>query len=239
MPRSEIMQIDEFTLNVTYKNIKNSYVRLIPQLGQILLSVPLHATRADIEDLIRVKRSWILQHLKAAASDYEAPRSYAYVQNGCAYLWGKCYTLRECTPRPCLRADFTDDECLVNSPIPLVPYMYEELVKNRLRSELELEIGKIWESTQRLVGVQAQEWRVRDMHSRWGTCNINKKRIWLSLHLAQHSKECLRYVLIHELVHLLVKSHNAQFRHYMSQFMPEWSFVKARLNRGLRFDNPE
>jgi hypothetical protein len=69
------------------------------------------------------------------------------------------------------------------------------------------------------------------MRTRWGSCNIRARRIWLSLELARKPVECLEYVLVHELVHLLERRHNQRFIAYMDQFLPTWRLARAELNR--------
>ena len=72
------------------------------------------------------------------------------------------------------------------------------------------------------MGVPVAEWRVKRMRTRWGTCNIRARRIWLSLELAKHPVECLEYVVVHEMVHLLERRHNARFKSLMDKFLPDW-----------------
>ena len=71
------------------------------------------------------------------------------------------------------------------------------------------------------------------MRTKWGTCNINQKRIWINLQLAKKTPECLVYVVTHELVHLLERNHNEQFQKYMDIFLPEWRIVKEKLNQQM------
>ena len=61
------------------------------------------------------------------------------------------------------------------------------------------------------------------MKTRWGTCNIEKRRIWLNLELAKKSPRCLEYIVVHEMVHLLERLHNERFRMVMNQFYPSGS----------------
>lgn len=79
------------------------------------------------------------------------------------------------------------------------------------------------------MGLHANEWRIRDMKTRWGTCNIRERRIWLSLHLAKYPPQCLEGVITHELVHLLERGHNKRFYHFMDLFYPDWRTVKKML----------
>jgi predicted metal-dependent hydrolase len=68
------------------------------------------------------------------------------------------------------------------------------------------------------------------MTTRWGTCNTKTGKIWFNLQLAKKSQECLEYVILHELVHLVEKSHNERFVSLMDKYMPMWREVKATLN---------
>jgi predicted metal-dependent hydrolase len=85
-----------------------------------------------------------------------------------------------------------------------------------------------WE---KIIGVKANGWGVKQMRTRWGTCNIEERRIWVNLQLAKKPKSCLEYIVVHELVHLLERNHNEQFVAYMDEFMPKWRVHRDELNR--------
>ena len=68
------------------------------------------------------------------------------------------------------------------------------------------------------------------MKTRWGTCNIGARRIWMNLDLAKKPFQCLEYVLVHELVHLLERRHNRRFWNLMDKFMPQWRLQRDVLN---------
>jgi predicted metal-dependent hydrolase len=69
------------------------------------------------------------------------------------------------------------------------------------------------------------------MKTRWGSCNGHAGRIWLNLELAKKSPVCLEYILVHEMVHLLERSHNERFRSLMDMVMPNWRLFREELNR--------
>ncbi|WP_407689995.1 SprT-like domain-containing protein [Risungbinella massiliensis] len=79
--------------------------------------------------------------------------------------------------------------------------------------------------------MEVDSWGVKLMKTKWGTCNISAKRIWLNLELAKKPKHCLEYVVVHEMVHLLERNHNDRFVAYMDRFMPRWRVYKEELNR--------
>ena len=75
------------------------------------------------------------------------------------------------------------------------------------------------------------EWGIKKMRTRWGTCNVDARRIWLNLELAKKPASCLEYILVHEMVHLLERHHNDRFRQLMDRLMPQWRLLRHELNR--------
>ena len=105
----------------------------------------------------------------------------------------------------------------------------EKILKEWYRSQMREAVPPIFAECEALTGVRAKEWRIRDMKTRWGTCNTAKSRIWLNLRLVQMPPECLKYVIIHELTHLLEPGHNQRFYHFMDCFLPEWRAVRKAM----------
>jgi predicted metal-dependent hydrolase len=81
------------------------------------------------------------------------------------------------------------------------------------------------------IGVTVDDWQVKQMKTKWGTCNIEKKRIWINLELAKKPIHCLEYIIVHEMIHLLERHHNDRFLTLMEKNMPQWKFYKEELNR--------
>jgi len=90
--------------------------------------------------------------------------------------------------------------------------------------------GKLskWEQ---IMGIRVDEWGIKRMKTRWGTCNFPTRRIWLNLELAKKAPSCLEYIIVHEMVHLLERHHNDRFTGYMDRFMPGWRTRREDLNR--------
>ena len=102
--------------------------------------------------------------------------------------------------------------------------------KEAYKKKLLEVLPQVIQKCERITGLHALEWKLRDMKTRWGSCNIQKKRIWLNIQLAAYPRECLEYVVTHELVHLLVPGHGKEFWAYMDRFFPEWKRVRKVLN---------
>ena len=106
----------------------------------------------------------------------------------------------------------------------------KQLLNEFYRKKLKLVIPELMEKYAAIVGKAPVEWRIRDMKTRWGTCNTKDKRIWLSLHLAKKHPDCLEYVIAHELTHLHVPNHSKEFWTRMDVYYPEWKEVRKLLN---------
>ena len=80
-------------------------------------------------------------------------------------------------------------------------------------------------------GVEVSKCFVQHMKTRWGSCNPVAHTIRLNTELAKKPKECLEYIVVHEMAHILEPSHNARFVALMDRFMPDWQHRRDRLNR--------
>ena len=74
------------------------------------------------------------------------------------------------------------------------------------------------------------------MKTKWGTCNIEARRIWLNLELAKKPVQCLEYILVHELVHLLERHHNERFQALLNLYLPQWQVFRDELNASMLAD---
>jgi hypothetical protein len=86
------------------------------------------------------------------------------------------------------------------------------------------------EKWQLILGVEVLEWRIKRMRTRWGSCNIQAQRVWLNLELAKKSEQCLEYVIVHEMMHLLERYHNERFKGLMDKYLPKWRLYREELN---------
>ena len=96
------------------------------------------------------------------------------------------------------------------------------VLNNWYRQQLKKIIPDLLEKWQPIVGKEVKSWGVKKMKTKWGSCNIAERRIWINLELAKKSPECLEYILVHELVHLYERQHNDNFRYLMDKFLPQW-----------------
>lgn len=106
----------------------------------------------------------------------------------------------------------------------------KQLLNDFYRAELKLLIPELLEKWQPRLGVEAQSWGIKRMKTKWGTCNIDARRIWLNLELAKKPVQCLEYILVHELAHLHERHHNDRFISLLNKHLPNWQLLKDQLN---------
>ncbi len=107
----------------------------------------------------------------------------------------------------------------------------EKVLREWYRSNLKARIPKLIAEWEPKIGIEVAHWGVKKMKTRWGTCNIDTRRIWLNLELAKKPPECLEYIVVHEMVHLLERHHNDRFRSLMDRLLPQWRIRRERLNQ--------
>ena len=114
----------------------------------------------------------------------------------------------------------------------------EAILDEWYRQRLKDIIPSLIAQYEKTMKVQLSEFGIKKMKTRWGTCNIQANRIWLNLELAKKPKECVEYVVVHEMVHMLERQHNERFIALIDKYLPKWRFYKEELNRRpLRHEN--
>ena len=111
----------------------------------------------------------------------------------------------------------------------LRPALSEAEIRRR-KVLLKAAVEKLIQKYEQLMRVQVSGVTIRQMKTRWGSCNVKTHHININLALYEKGPECLEYVVVHEMCHILEASHNKIFWGYVAQYFPDWKNVRARLN---------
>lgn len=223
---SVIIEDIEFVLDV--KSIKNLYIR-VKKDGKAYVSVPKRLSQTQIQMTLLSHLPWVKAQL-AKLSSLPIQPELEYQSGEIHSLWGKAYPLLLETNHKKAEAFMRDGQIILQSNGDLAIEQKVKLLDNLYRTEIQKIMPALilqWEET---MQVQSSEWRLKKMKTRWGTCNTRAQRIWLNTELAKYPLECLEYVLVHELVHLLERSHNHRFKALMTTFLPDWPVRRKLLN---------
>ncbi|MBX0289504.1 M48 family metallopeptidase [Hymenobacter sp. HSC-4F20] len=225
---NKTVQIGDLAVEVVRKSIRTMRVTVYPPVGRVRVAAPLRLPDETIREFVLSRQAWIHRHQARFAAQPHAP-TLAYCSGETHYYQGRPYQLRvhATTGRPCVKQTeeyihlFVREDSTLTDRAKVLAAWYRAHLKEQIPALLAH-----WEP---IVGARAEAWGVKQMKTRWGTCNIQARRIWLSLELAKKPVGCLEYVVVHELVHLHERLHNARFWGLMDQFMPDWRQHKAAL----------
>lgn len=219
--------VSNIEIDINRKNIKNMYLRVSGHDGRVSISAPLRMKNEEIIKFVTNKIQWI-EKQKRKFENSNIQYKYDYVDGEIHYLWGKPYVLRIVTGSKC-RTDIIDDSLILTIKNDCTAEQREKLLTEWYRRQLKDKLPVLFDKWEKIIGVHAESVSIRNMKSRWGSCNTRDKRISINLQLTKRPIMCLEYVVVHELVHLLEASHNHIFKGYMDKYLPEWRGIKRTL----------
>lgn len=208
------------------------YIRVIPPKGKVQITAPYTVSDDTVRRFAISKISWIKKQ-KISFEEQSRQTKRQYITGESYYLWGRRYRLD-------VRYSNTNGQVSLLGGKLILQVRKESSLKQRehilnewYRKQMKQVVPDVLAKCEGIVGIQANEWHIKNMRTKWGTCNVEKKRIWLNLQLVKKTPECLEYVIIHELVHLLERNHNGRFCEYMDCFCPNWREIKESLNQQM------
>ncbi len=224
------LKLGNIEIEVEQKNIKNIHLSVYPPKGRVRIAAP---SKMDM-DTVRIfaisKLQWIKDQQRILLDQDREPKR-EFLERESHYFLGKRYLLRihELNAPPKVEIDHKFIHLYIrpNTTLEKRSTILDEWYRAELKKTTPTLIHK-WEKK---IGVQSNDLRIKKMRTKWGTCNTEAKRVWLNLELAKKPKECIEYIIVHELVHLLERSHNQRFVKFMDEFMPKWRFHREELNR--------
>jgi predicted metal-dependent hydrolase len=218
-------------VDVVRKDIKNLHLAVYPPAGRIRVAAPLRVNDEAVRLFTISKLAWIRRQ-QSKFQDQERQSAREFISGESHYYQGHRYRLnivyREGSPTVHIRNNqFLDIFSRPGSDTS----ERERILTNWYRRQLKEAIVPLIARWEAIIGVRVAEWGVKQMKTKWGTCNIEAGRIWLNLELIKKPVQCLEYIIVHEMVHLLERHHNERFVAYMNKFMPLWQHYREELNR--------
>ena len=228
-----MLQVGSIEALVVRKPIKNLHLAILPPVGKVRVSAPLAMKDDAIRTLLATRIGWIKkQQEKFRTQERQTPREY--VSGESHYYWGKRYRLEVAYDEKSPSVNLRGKEKIVLSVRPNSDRnKREQIMMDWYRRELRSVANGLIEQWQKTISVPLNEWGIKRMKTRWGTCNQKAGRIWLNLELAKKPEHCLEFIIVHEMTHLLERSHNDRFKAHLDRFMPRWRQHKEELNQSV------
>lgn len=224
------MTVGGVSVAIVRKPIRSLRFAVQPPDGVVRVSVPLDVSDDVVRLAIVNKLSWInRQRATFAAQPRQSPR--AMVTGETHYVFGRACRLRLVEEDGPVRIGLPrKGEIVVRARRGLTQEQRERAMQAWYRERLKELVPELVAKWERLLGVKASAVGIKRMKTRWGTCNTRARRIWLNLELAKKPQRCLEYIVAHELVHLVERTHSARFVALLDRHMPRWKSYRAELN---------
>lgn len=226
------MQINlgEIVVDVVKKDIKNIHLSVYPPTGRVRISAPLRMDTDTIRVFAITKLGWIKrQQKKLSGQEREMPREY--LERESHYAWGKRYLLEIEEQGATPAVELKHNKMILRIRLSCSRERKQEILEAWYREQLKAALPPLIKKWESLMGVKVRRCFVQKMRTKWGGCNYGSGNIRFNTDLAKKPPECLEYIVVHELAHLLEPTHNQRFTNLMDQFMPKWKFYKDQLNR--------
>ena len=230
--KEQQIELGDISLDVVQKDIKNIHLSVYPPTGRVRISAPLHMDLDTIRVFAISKLGWIKkQRAKFRGQSREAQREY--ITRESHHYLGKRYLLKviehDAPPKVIIKHETMEMYIRPNTGLEKRREILDEWYRQRLKEIVPGIIAKY----EKAMKVKVSEFGIKKMRTKWGTCSIEAKRIWLNLELAKKPRHYIEYIIVHEMVHLLERHHNERFMAYVDKFMPQWRGLKEELNGSM------
>lgn len=224
------IQLGDIAVDVIRKDIKNVHLSVHPPTGRVRIAAPERMKLDTIRIFAISKLGWIKKQQKRI-QEQERETRREYLDQESHYIWGKRYLLKVIERDIVPGVELTHRALILRVRPGATDEKKQATLDQWYREQIKQAVPSLIAKWERLMGVKVEKFFVRRMKTKWGSCNARSKTIRLNSELAKKPQECLEYIVVHEMVHLLEPTHNRSFIALIDQFMPKWQFYRDTLNR--------
>lgn len=220
--------INNIAIEVTKKDIKHIHLSVMPPNGKVKISAPLTVTDDALNAFASSKLSWIKEQLKKLDKQERESRR-EYITGESFFFLGRKYRISVIVDQS-RNLEIKCDKVILTVKATDTLEQKEVFVKEWYRRELKSLLTEIIEKWSNKTNLHPSSWLIKDMKTKWGSCNLKTKNLLFTLQLAKKPVECIEYVVLHELCHLKIEKHNQEFTELLDSYMPNWRERKGNLN---------
>ena len=225
----ETIKLGSTKVAVTKKDIKNIHLSVHPPSGAVRISAPSSMKSDTIRTFAITKLDWIKKQQKKFLT--QARRSpLEYIERESHYLWGQRYLLKVIEHESSPIVELKHKKLHLYIKPSVSQERRAAIIENWYRQQLAEAVEPLIKKWESAMGVKVKNFQVRKMKARWGSCDPSKKIIRINAELARKPVKCLEYIVVHEMTHLLERSHNQNFIILMNKFLPSWRTQRDSLN---------
>ena len=224
------IRLGDIAVDVVLKDIKNVHLSVHPPTGKVRISAPLRLSLDAIHVFAISKLGWIKQQQRKLR-DQERETRREYLDRESHYVCGHRYLLQVTETDEPPHVELKHSKMLLRVRPGASEEKKQAIVEAWYREQLKQAVPSLIEKWEPIIDVKVKRFFVQRMKTKWGSCSPVTSGIRLNTELAKKPRECLEYIVVHEMVHLLESTHNSHFVALMDQFMPKWQFYREVLNR--------
>lgn len=227
----------KITYCLEYKNVKNLNLR-IRKDGSVYVSANFQVKPSQVDEFVQSKSRYVLNAIDRfeELKQYK-PQPKRYVSGETFYIQGRG-----------LRLVVTqgDKEHIASDGVYIFLHVKDttdfqkkhRLVTKFLDQECKKVFGEVLNEMYpafRKYGVALPSLRIRDMETRWGSCLVKKRIVTLNKRLLEAPRNCIEYVVMHELCHFIHPNHSKNFYSFLTMLMPDWKERKVALDKSAEY----
>jgi predicted metal-dependent hydrolase len=222
-------KLGDIAVDVSLKNIKNVHLGVYPPDGRVHISAPSRMNLDTIRVFAISKLGWIKQQQKKfLGQERETPREY--LDRESHYVWGKRYLLKIVEEDAAPEVTLKHSKMLLRVRPGTSDETKQAIVARWYREQIKFAVPDLIAKWEPKMGVKVERFFVQQMKTKWGGCNPGNRSIRLNTDLAKKPQQCLEYIVVHEMAHLLVRHHNDRFSNLMDRCLPNWKLLRQALN---------
>ena len=224
------IHVGDMAVDVVRKDIKNVHLSVHPPTGRVTIAAPSRMTLDTIRVFAISKLAWIRQQQrKLQAQERETPREFLPRESH--YVWGRRYLLTVIDGAQPATVTLSHSRIVLRVRPGADRAKRQAILDEWYREQIKKAVPQLVAKWEPLMDVKVARIHVQRMKTKWGSCNAAAGAIRLNTDLAKKPRECLEYLVVHEMAHLLEPTHNARFVALMDRFMPKWQSFREALNR--------
>lgn len=224
-----IIEMADLKVEVERKWIRNIYLRVSPTDARIRVSAPMLMSERAIRQFVLAKEAWIRQRLRRVG-ERQSPTPREYLSGELHYYMGQGYRLQVVHGNGPARVERADDQIILYIRKGATKEQREVAMREWYRAEMKALIAVLVARWEAVIGVKARRISIKRMRTIWGSCNHRTHDINFNLELMKKPLHCIEYVVVHELLHIIVRLHNDEFKALLTRYLPNWRETKRELN---------
>ena len=222
------IKVSGVEVQIDRKDIKNLHVGVYPPDGRVRVATPLHVDDTAVRLAVISRLSWVKRQIKSFGNQ---PRQTEreMVTGESHYFLGKRYLLQVVMGKSKHSVTLNHNSLQLEVRSGTSTANLQKLLDSWYRQQLTLELNRLIPLWASKIEVEPNQWRIRKMVTKWGSCSMAQRNLLFNLELAKAPIESIEYIVLHELVHLKERLHNDRFTGMLDRYMPDWRERKKRL----------